>query len=232
MGNLNAAPAIEQSEPLHGAPVSQAEPAAAISVAPVASTDENAQAEAAAELPQSDASAPAKPSLIQQMSERLAGAEAQPFDPSPVIAFAPDTGDPHEHELARMVDEGGPCPEKFSKEVLGTFAIGIAMADHPFQSFPTPEDPVAQRCHVEGCQFSDIGHPDTDVQVLIREVIPSTSGKVNEQITRFAPGKIIPVEIADDLLKPSLEDRVAKLEADVAQLRKITEHHGLRGPQV
>jgi hypothetical protein len=193
MENLNAPPAVEQSEP-----VSQAATAAATSVVPVASTDENAQAEAA-ELPQSDASAPA---------EALAGHRAFNEAVQFLSEDASDNGEAHEHELARMVDEGGPCPER-------TLQPGFyRVVDHPFQSFPTPEDPLAQRCHVEGCKLSYIGHPDT-------------SGA--ESFYRALRGEAAIEDV--DASKPSLQDRVEKLEAEVAQLRKITEHHGLRGPQ-
>jgi hypothetical protein len=224
MENLNAAPAVEQSEPLHGAPVSQAEPAAATSVAPVASTDENAQAEAA-ELSQSagaeaaDQGCDIEDCSLAEAGHRIVNEAVQEISDraertvaSVLREDAPDNGDPHEHELERMVDEGGPCPEKprvvFSKELLKTAQANMPIAsrkwaNHPFQSSPTPADPCAENCSVEGCQLSELAHPD---------------------------GKIIPLP-ADEGDTPNFEERLVALEKGLAELRKITEHHGLRGPQ-
>jgi hypothetical protein len=210
MENLNATPAVEQSEP-----VSQAATAAATSVVPVASTDENAKAEAA-ELLQSDASAPA--------TEYLS-----------IYILQDDNSEAHEHELARMVDEGGPCPERtlkpgaenFYRALRGEAAIedvfyrrgNRVVADHPFKSFPTSGDPFAQICHVEGCKFSDSGHPglSEEAKGQLRTIVDEFENVAAE------------AEVKGDT--QSFEERLAKVEEDLAQLRKITEHHGLRGPQ-
>lgn len=261
----SSSPAVAQSEP-----VSQAEPAAATSVTSAVPADEPAQAETA-ELPQAAVSAPASPSVIQRISESLAGADAQPLDPSSVITnetpmlpdhpfkFEPsltnplgqmcavdgcpfteiahplaqkgdvedclseaghraleqavqfvsehaqetissvlredasDNGEPHEDELARMVDEGGPCPES-SRIAPGFY----------------------RRPQASGGSEKPTGLSE------------ETKDKLRHLADQFE-NAAAEAEVKGDT--PSFEKRLADLEEGLAELRLIASHHGLRGPQ-
>jgi hypothetical protein len=235
----SATAAVEQSEPI-SQPVAQSEPAvpgsdpAPSSVASVhavsSAPDEHAHAEAA-ELPQPAASAPAMSTdTIRLAAEQLTGANVRPLNPSlvitnetpvpgdPTVPAPAEDNEPHPHELERMVDEGGQCPDRFkSLDIVedtiqnsGERRVAL-MADHPFVSTPTPTDPLARICSVPGCKFADFAHPATDATAS---------------------------PLAGDLPACSLEDRVARMEAELAgirefhaQLRRIIRHHGLREPE-
>jgi hypothetical protein len=92
-----------------------------------------------------------------------------------------------------------------------------AMADHPFSSTPTLEDPLAQKCNVTGCEFTPIGHPEFTGDVLKRGPGgQSGQGQTSEIIE--APG-------------PTLEQRVAALEAFRDEINLKLTHHGIIGPR-
>lgn len=219
MENLNASPAVEQSEPLHTAPVTQDQPtAAAASVASVASMDENAHAEAA-ELPQSDASAPASSTpdhpfsptptfdnplaqvcdvedcFLSEIGHRILVKAAQFISERAQETISSvlreDNGEPHDHELARMVDEGGPCPER------------------------SLQPGFYRRPQASSHEQAAAG--------LSQEAKDQLRSIADQFETAAAEA-----EVKGDT--PNFEDRLVALEKDLANLRKITEYHGLRGP--
>src|SRR5579859_3198690 len=120
--------------------------------------------------------------------------------------------------LATELDEGGQCPEK-SRVPL--------MADHPFAGKPSLLDPTHQQCAVSGCQFAQFAHPDSNepagnlaAQAYSKEFIAAAGKRLFPSFAKRADATAS--ADADDSPTASLEDRIAQLEKNVAQLQRIT----------
>lgn len=108
----------------------------------------------------------------------------------------------HDHELERMTDEGGSCPDKnFYRPLLRNPVVRSQVRLRPPQTSGPEEAAVLS----EG-----------------------TKDRLRSIADQF-DSALAEAEVLGDT--PSFEDRLATLEKELVQVRAIIEHHGLRGPQ-